>query len=171
MGFHSEGVGKDTTADLNRDRKLARVRGGTAHAALVFAGDDCVGWCQFGAPDEVPKIKNLTEKAGGKPFTDGDEESAVALARYRITNMRMSTVVPLDFVDVGADARHRSAIGYEAAESFGIPAVKGNSCWRATSNTRRTWSGVKPMPSQKASTASTSPSACRFASQSQHAAT
>jgi len=28
------------------------------HAALVFDGGDCVGWCQFGAPDEVPKIKN-----------------------------------------------------------------------------------------------------------------
>ena len=26
--------------------------------ALVFDRDDCVGWCQFGAPDEVPKIKN-----------------------------------------------------------------------------------------------------------------
>jgi hypothetical protein len=36
MGFHPEGVGKDTTAELNRDRKLARVRAGTAHAALVF---------------------------------------------------------------------------------------------------------------------------------------
>ena len=41
-----------------RERKLARVRAGTAHAALVFDGDDCVGWCQFGAPDEVPRIKN-----------------------------------------------------------------------------------------------------------------
>jgi GNAT superfamily N-acetyltransferase len=58
MGFHPEGVGKDTTAELNRDRKLARVRAGTAHAALVFDGGDCVGWCQFGAPDEVPRIKS-----------------------------------------------------------------------------------------------------------------
>jgi hypothetical protein len=32
------------------------VRAGRAHAALVFDRDDCVGWCQFGAPDEVPKI-------------------------------------------------------------------------------------------------------------------
>ena len=36
MGFHAEGVGKDTTPQLNRERKLQRVRGGTAHAALVF---------------------------------------------------------------------------------------------------------------------------------------
>ena len=58
MGFHPEGVGKETTAELNRERKLERVRAGTAHAALVFDGDDCVGWCQFGAPSELPRIKS-----------------------------------------------------------------------------------------------------------------
>jgi GNAT superfamily N-acetyltransferase len=58
MGFHSEGVGRDATADLNRDRKLARVRAGTAHAALVFDRDDCLGWCQFGTVEEVPRIKS-----------------------------------------------------------------------------------------------------------------
>ncbi len=54
MGFHPEGVGKDTTAELNRDRKLARVRADTAHAALVFQEDDCLGWCQFGTPEILP---------------------------------------------------------------------------------------------------------------------
>jgi GNAT superfamily N-acetyltransferase len=58
MGFHPEGVGKDTTFELNRERKLERVRAGTAHAALVFDGDDCLGWCQFGAPSELPRIKS-----------------------------------------------------------------------------------------------------------------
>jgi GNAT superfamily N-acetyltransferase len=58
MGFHPEGTGKETTPALNRERKLERVRAGTAHAALVFEGDDCLGWCQFGAPDEVPRIKS-----------------------------------------------------------------------------------------------------------------
>jgi GNAT superfamily N-acetyltransferase len=58
MGFHPEGVGKDTTAAINRERKLRRVREGTAHAALVFDGDECVGWCQFGPPDELPRIKS-----------------------------------------------------------------------------------------------------------------
>ena len=58
MGFHPEGVGKETTAELNRERKLERVRAGTTHAALVFDGDDCVGWCQFGAPAELPRIKS-----------------------------------------------------------------------------------------------------------------
>ena len=55
MGFHEDNKG---TVPPKRERKLARVRAGTAHAALVFDGDDCLGWCQFGAPDEVPRIKN-----------------------------------------------------------------------------------------------------------------
>jgi GNAT superfamily N-acetyltransferase len=58
MGFHPEGVGKETTAALNRERKLERVRTDAAHAALVFDGDDCVGWCQFGPPGELPRIKS-----------------------------------------------------------------------------------------------------------------
>ena len=58
IGFHPEGGDKQTTPALNRQRKLERVEAGKAHAALVFDGDDCVGWCQFGAPDEVPRIKN-----------------------------------------------------------------------------------------------------------------
>ena len=58
MGFHPEGVGKETTREQNRLRKLERVRAGTTHAALVFDGDGCVGWCQFGAPTELPRIKS-----------------------------------------------------------------------------------------------------------------
>ena len=57
MGFHPEDDRKLAPA-VRRERKLERVRKGTAHAALVFDGEDCVGWCQFGAPDEVPRIKN-----------------------------------------------------------------------------------------------------------------
>jgi GNAT superfamily N-acetyltransferase len=69
MGFHPEGVGKNTTAALNRERKSARVRAGTTHAALVFEGSTCVGWCQFGAPDELPRIKNRAayEKSATTP--------------------------------------------------------------------------------------------------------
>jgi GNAT superfamily N-acetyltransferase len=55
MGFHEDAKG---TEPPKRERKLARVRTGNAHAALVFDGDDCLGWCQFGAPSEVPRIKS-----------------------------------------------------------------------------------------------------------------
>ena len=58
MGFHPEGVGTGATPELNRNPKLERVRAGTAHAALVFVGNDCVGWCEFGTPTEAPKIKS-----------------------------------------------------------------------------------------------------------------
>ncbi len=66
MGFHPEGVGKDTTAELNRERKLARVRAGTAHAALVFGEADCLGWCQFGSPAELPRIKSRAAYEKGR---------------------------------------------------------------------------------------------------------
>lgn len=59
MGFHSEGL--DTTADhaaINRARKEARVVAGTAHAALVFDDDSCIGWCQFGPADDLTRIKS-----------------------------------------------------------------------------------------------------------------
>ena len=57
MGFHPEGVGKGHTPEGNRQAKLARVEAGTAHAALVYDGADAIGWCQFGAPGELPRIK------------------------------------------------------------------------------------------------------------------
>jgi ribosomal protein S18 acetylase RimI-like enzyme len=57
MGFHPA---DDTRSkpEQNRQRKLDRVRAGTAHAALVYQGEECVGWCQFGSPDELPRIKS-----------------------------------------------------------------------------------------------------------------
>jgi len=56
MEFHPEG--KERGAH-RRGQKELRVREGTAHAALVYDGATCVGWCQFGPPDELPRIKHL----------------------------------------------------------------------------------------------------------------
>jgi GNAT superfamily N-acetyltransferase len=58
MSFHAEGVGRTKTAAQNRSEKECRVREGRAHAALVYDGATCVGWCQFGPPDELPRIKH-----------------------------------------------------------------------------------------------------------------
>jgi hypothetical protein len=74
IAFHPEGAEKDAPPDLNRQRKLDRVRAGSAHAALVFDRTDCVGWCQFGTPGEVPLIKNQAAY----------ENEAVALPDWRI---------------------------------------------------------------------------------------
>lgn len=59
MGFHPEGLGKESTARGNRDAKHAHVQGRTVHQILVYADDGaCVGWCQYGPPVELPNIKN-----------------------------------------------------------------------------------------------------------------
>ena len=71
MGFHADDSREPA---LNRERKLARVQAGGAHAALVFERGGCLGWCQFGAPDELPKIKNRAAY----------EKSATALPDWRI---------------------------------------------------------------------------------------
>lgn len=57
MGFHVR-LGKGRTPGQNRAEKEQRVREGRTHAALVLDGDDCLGWCQFGTPAELPEIKS-----------------------------------------------------------------------------------------------------------------
>ena len=61
MGFHPADDRYADDPEPKRRRKFDRVCAGTAHAALVFEGDDCVGWCQFGSPDELPNIKSRRE--------------------------------------------------------------------------------------------------------------
>ncbi|MGV8859011.1 GNAT family N-acetyltransferase [Rhodoglobus sp.] len=58
LGFHAEGADKFAAPAERCERKRERVLAGTAHASLVFDGDDCLGWAQFGTPDEVPRIKS-----------------------------------------------------------------------------------------------------------------
>ena len=56
MGFHPEGL--DGTAEDHQIAKRAHTDAGTVHQVLVFDGETCVGWCQFGSPAELPNIKN-----------------------------------------------------------------------------------------------------------------
>lgn len=56
LEFHPEGKVRDRH---RRETKEGRVREGSAHAALVYDGNTCVGWCQFGSPAELPRIKHL----------------------------------------------------------------------------------------------------------------
>jgi hypothetical protein len=57
MAFH-DWHGRGVSAEVNRAEKQLRVVEDRAHAALVYEGDTCAGWCQFGVPDELPRIKN-----------------------------------------------------------------------------------------------------------------
>jgi GNAT superfamily N-acetyltransferase len=59
----------------NRSDKQRRVRQSKAHAALVYDGAKCVGWCQFGPTDELPGIK----------LKKAYEERLSALPDWRIT--------------------------------------------------------------------------------------
>lgn len=56
IGFHPDGFGASVAA--NRAAKQAHVRAGTVHQILVYSGQDCLGWCQYGSPVELPNIKN-----------------------------------------------------------------------------------------------------------------
>lgn len=55
MEFHPDGKAR---GPHRRASKECKVREGAAHACLVFDGERCVGWCQFGSPEELPRIKH-----------------------------------------------------------------------------------------------------------------
>jgi hypothetical protein len=73
VGFHLKLKGR--TAAENRAEKEQRVHDGRTHNALVFAGEDCLGWCQFGSAEELPEIKSRRLY----------EKGLVALPDWRIT--------------------------------------------------------------------------------------
>lgn len=56
MWYHTKDEAK--SPELKRKAKECLVREGQTHASLVFDGADCVGWCQFGSPQELPRIRN-----------------------------------------------------------------------------------------------------------------
>jgi GNAT superfamily N-acetyltransferase len=72
LGFHAEGARR---GGHRRAAKEGRVRDGTAHAALVYEGGECVGWCQFGSVEELPRIKRRRAYEAGE----------VPAAEWRIT--------------------------------------------------------------------------------------
>ena len=58
MGGYPEGL-SHTDAAANRSSKHRRVQAGAAHAALVFDEAGLAqGWCQYGDPDELSRMKH-----------------------------------------------------------------------------------------------------------------
>jgi GNAT superfamily N-acetyltransferase len=57
LEFHPEGK-VVSGFEERRAAKRRLVECGRAQAALVFDGDVCVGWCQFGPTEELPNIKS-----------------------------------------------------------------------------------------------------------------
>jgi len=66
VGFHP----KDCVAPGgHRGAKKILVDDGYAHAALVYDGEECIGWCQYGPTETLPRIKSKREydKTEGEP--------------------------------------------------------------------------------------------------------
>ena len=75
MWYHAKDEAQQDTPASRREAKERLVHAGRAHAALVFDGAQCVGWCQFGSTSELPKIHNQRAYLATKP----------ALPDWRIT--------------------------------------------------------------------------------------
>ncbi|MEJ8281704.1 GNAT family N-acetyltransferase [Pseudonocardia spirodelae] len=74
VGFHVA-LGAGRTPEGNRAEKHDRVLRGTTHNVLVFDGEDCLGWCQFGTPAELPRVKSRRRY----------EQGLTALPDWRVT--------------------------------------------------------------------------------------
>jgi GNAT superfamily N-acetyltransferase len=60
--FHPDGKQR---GPHRRELKERKVHEGSTHAALVFDGTLCIGWAQFGSPEELPRIKHLRVYTAG----------------------------------------------------------------------------------------------------------
>jgi hypothetical protein len=98
IGLHE----KPETAAANRKRKRARVKAGTTHAALVFDGNDCVGWCQFGARGALELIAAL---GGGR--VEGYPEDAASVPAGFLFNGALTTYEKPGFVRDRKIGKHR----------------------------------------------------------------
>lgn len=65
LAFHPKNPERGQSLEGNRALKQRLVGEGQAHAALVFHGDDAVGWCQYGSPEELPTIYHRKEYEAG----------------------------------------------------------------------------------------------------------
>jgi hypothetical protein len=59
--FHPKSPEQRQSQEDTKRYKKRLVEEGSAHAALVYEGDVCVAWCQFGPPQELPNIYHKKE--------------------------------------------------------------------------------------------------------------
>ena len=118
LGFHP----KESSTDVAQKRaaKEQRVREGKAHAALVFDGEDCVGWCQFGAPGEVPRIKNRAAYEKGRT-TSPDWRIACCYAGKGLRRQGVATAALAGALDLIAGLGGGTVEGYPG-DASSVPA-------------------------------------------------
>ncbi len=51
-----QGLDRNEAKEKNRREKKSLVARGRSHGILVYAGDQAVGWCQYGAKEELPRV-------------------------------------------------------------------------------------------------------------------
>ncbi len=61
-------VTKDERAERNRRDKETLVRQGQSHALIVYKDHNPVGWCQYGAKEELPRIELARATEGTLPL-------------------------------------------------------------------------------------------------------
>jgi GNAT superfamily N-acetyltransferase len=82
--FHPPCAERGTSSDANRAIKRRYVEDGVAHAALVFDGDEAIGWCEYGTPAELPQIHHRKQvEASGDPLPDWRVTCYFVDRRYR----------------------------------------------------------------------------------------
>ena len=110
---------------------------------LAFDGERCVGWCQFGSPDELPRIKF------GKAYLAGADEPP----DWRITCFFVDSAIPQAWCGgrraEGSVARDRSPRRRDGRE-HARRTWKAGRCRTRSSTTRRLdvrARGLRPRPS------------------------
>ncbi len=67
MAFHAEGIGHGTDGSAEQIVEGAAGSRGRAHAALVYDTGVCVGRCQFGPVNELPRVRVARAKTARLP--------------------------------------------------------------------------------------------------------
>jgi hypothetical protein len=65
--FHADTPDMPKKDTSGYDWKKRMVELGIAHAALVFDGEDVIGWAEYGSPAELPRIYHRKEYLAGEP--------------------------------------------------------------------------------------------------------
>ncbi|MBI3721221.1 MAG: GNAT family N-acetyltransferase, partial [Fimbriimonas ginsengisoli] len=65
ISFHLDPKGPKGQCKPSRETKERFVGEGRAQAAMVFEGEEAVGWCQFGITDELQNIKHRKQYEEG----------------------------------------------------------------------------------------------------------
>ena len=121
MGFHPEESWTDVPEERYAQKRAAkerRVLADKAHAALVFEGEECVGWCQFGAPAEVPRIKSRAAYEKGRT-TSPDWRIACCYVGKGHRRQGVATAALAGAVDLIAGLGGGTVEGYPGARRLG----------------------------------------------------